>query len=296
MKKARNERFSKSRYFCFIGIIALGLVASLCPASSEGTEVAESEQLGELRYFTLYSKEVGVSYRLGVATPPGYDKSGAPYPAVFTLDGAYYLQTFREWFYEDDNDIIIVAILNTDRRNIDYMPPNDCTSGGGGNYDFLNFLVLELVPYLDENYNIDPSLRLLFGHSHGGSFVFYTLFYDHGENFPLLLSTDASIDCNLRYFQNLEPSYHRTNNRLPVVLYAAAATGGNAKFVYPFMQNLMSRGYQGLVAKSKVFYGSHDGILAQALPSGFNWIGSQIDDTPTPNKAMPFIPLLLLDN
>ena len=129
----------------------------------------------------------------------------------------------------------------------------------------------------------------------GGSFVFYTLFSDHGETFPLLLSTDASIGCNLHYFEGLERSYHSANNLLPVVLYAAGATEQNAGFVRPFMQNLMSRGYEGLVAKYEEFHGSHDGILAEALPSGFNWLGSQIDYTPAPNKAMPWIPLLLLD-
>ena len=142
MKKARNEGFNKLRYFCFIGIIAFGLITSIGPASSEGAEGVESAQLGELRYFTLDSKEVGVSYRIGIVTPPGYNESGAPYPAVFTLDGAYYLQTFREGFYGNDSDIIIVAILNSYRRNIDYMPLNECNSGGGGNYAFLNFLVL----------------------------------------------------------------------------------------------------------------------------------------------------------
>jgi enterochelin esterase-like enzyme len=278
MNKARYDRFYILRYLYFIGIIALGLFTSLDPADSEGGGVAGSENLGELRYFTLDSKEVGVSYRIGLATPPGYDESGAPYPSVFTLDGAYYLQTFREGFYENDSDIIIVAVLNSDRRNIDYMPRNQCDSGGGGNKAFLKFLVRELVPYLNENYNMDPSLRILFGHSHGGSFVFYTLFADHGDNFPLLLSTDASIGCNLRYFNTLERSYHSANNRLPVVLYAAGATGQNAKFVRPYMQNLMSRDYQKLVAKYEEFHGSHDGILAEALSSGFNWLGSQIDE------------------
>ena len=279
MKKARNECLNILPYPCLIGLIALGLFTSLGQASSEGMEGAGSEKLGELRYFTLDSKEVGVSYSIGLATPPGYDESGAPYPSVFTLDGAYYLQTFREWFYENDSDIIIVAVLNSDRRNIDYMPKNQCDSGGGGNTAFLKFLVRELVPYLNENYNMDPSLRILFGHSHGGSFVFYTLFSDHGDNFPLLLSTDASIGCNLNYFNTLERSYHEQNNRLPVVLYAAGATGHNAKFVRPFMQNLKSRGYQELVAKYEEFHGSHDGILAEALPSGFNWLGSQVEET-----------------
>ena len=246
-----------------------------------------SEKLGELRYFTLDSEEVGVSYRIGVATPPGYDESHAPYPAVFALDGAYYLEMFRDMFYENDSNIIIVAVLNSDRRNIDYMPLNRCNSGGGGNTAFLKFLVRELVPYLNENYNMHPSLRLLFGHSHGGSFVFYTLFADHGDTFPLLLSTDASIGCNLPYFNNLERSYHSENSRLPVLLYAAGATEHNAVFVRPFMQNLKSRGYEKLIAKYDEFHGFHNGILSEAIPSGINWLDSQIDElTPFPAEII----------
>ena len=115
MKKARNERFNKLRYFCFIGMVAFELLTNLGPASSEDAENVGSEKSGELRYFTLDSEEVGVSYSIGVATPPGYDESGAPCPAVFSLDGAYYLEMFREWFHENDSNIIIVAVLNSDR-------------------------------------------------------------------------------------------------------------------------------------------------------------------------------------
>lgn len=159
------------------------------------------------------------------------------------------------------------------------MPINGCSPDGGGNIAFLNFLVLELIPYLDENYNIDSSLRILFGHSHGGSFVFYTLFADHGENFRLLLSTDASIGCSLGYFELLEQTYHSENADLPVILYAPGASEQNAEFVRPFMQNLMSRDYEELVATYGEFGGSHDGILDEALSLGFDWLGSQVEDT-----------------
>ncbi len=287
MKKARNECFNRLHYLCFIGIVALVLINSPGPASSENVEYMGSEELGELRYFTLDSEEVGVSYRIGVATPPGYDETDVPYPAIFALDGAYYLEMFRDMFYENDSKIIIVGVLNSDRRNIDYMPVNQCNSGGGGNTDFLNFLVRELVPYLNENYNMHPSLRILFGHSHGGSFVFYTLFADHGDTFPLLLSTDASIGCNLPYFNALERSYHIANSRLPVLLYAAGASEHNAKFVRPFMQNLKSRGYHKLIAKYEEFRGSHNGILSEAIPGGINWLASQIDElTPFPAEII----------
>ena len=295
MKTKKYECLIDLRFLCFIGIFTLGFIIGLGPALCDVTEGAETEKLGDLRYITLQSKQVGLSYRIGVATPPGYNASGTPYPAVFALDGSYYLQTFREWFFQDDSDIIIVAVLNSNRRNIDYMPPNNCTMGGGGHSAFLQFLTLELLPYLDENYNIDPLLRLLFGHSHGGSFVFYTLFSDHGENFPFLLSTDASIGCNLPYFQDLARRYSLVNDSLRVVIYAAGASQGNAEVVRSFMHNYVTNDYEGLVAKYEEFQGSHDGILSNALPNGFTWIGSQIELPPAPTTVLPFI-LLLLDN
>ena len=295
MTKPIIKHSNKLRCFFYISLVALCWIACLYPAGIKYVEGADSGQFGELRYVYLSSKEVGVVYTIGIATPPGYHESGGPYPAIFALDGAYYLQTFREWFYEDDQDIIIVAVINSDRRNTDYMPTNSCTPNGGGNDAFLNFLVKELVPYLDQNYSMSPSLRLLFGHSHGGSFVFYTLFTDHGENFPLLLSTDASISCNLPYFQDLARAYKLTNNNLPAVFYAAGASEGNAQFVQSFMHNYVSNIYEGLVSKYEGFQGSHDGILSNALPNGIIWIGSQIELPSYPNRFMPFI-LLLLDD
>ena len=142
MKRAKKERFNRLRYLCFIGIVAFGFIISLAPASSEDVADAGSEESGELRYVTLDSKEVGVSYSIGIATPPGYDESGAPYPAIFALDGAYYLDMFRDMFYENDSNIIIVGVLNSDRRNIDYMPLNHCNSGGGNWYHTLTRIII----------------------------------------------------------------------------------------------------------------------------------------------------------
>ena len=57
MKKAKNERFNKLRYLCFIGIVAFGFITSPGPASSEDVADVGPKELGELRYVTLDSKE-----------------------------------------------------------------------------------------------------------------------------------------------------------------------------------------------------------------------------------------------
>lgn len=104
-----------SRLLFIICIISIGAITTIGTGGGDGG----ADQLGEVQSLSLESNEVGVSYSISVATPPGYDESGDPYPAVFVLDGNYYFQSFRKGFYDDDGDVIIVAINNSHRRDTD---------------------------------------------------------------------------------------------------------------------------------------------------------------------------------
>lgn len=227
--------------------------------------------------FTIISQSVyGVTYNINVGLPPLYDQTGPPHAAIFILDGDYYFDEFYE-SYDEDDDFLVIGINNSDRRNIDYLPDNQCEVEKGGRDAFFNFLVTELVPYLDENYNIDNGLRLLFGHSHGGSFVFYTLFADHGDTFSALFSNDASLQCwNV---SSMESIYYSSNDSLPVIFYSSAASDGNADVITPVMEAIKQRNYADLILKYEIFTGTHDEILGKALSSGLNWISYQIESS-----------------
>lgn len=125
---------------------------------------SDSETPQSIETFSIESDEVGISYSISVGLPPNYKDSGIPHAAIFLLDGNWFFNDLYE-SYDEDDDFILIGINNTHRRDIDYLPFNTCGIEGGGNTNFLDFLVNELVPYLDSEYNIDPSLRLLFGHS-----------------------------------------------------------------------------------------------------------------------------------
>jgi predicted alpha/beta superfamily hydrolase len=277
----RKVRVSKvAAYRILSWLLIIGLVGFFgCGGGGGGDSDGESEEtqtdLGEVREFSMVSSEVGVSYDISVGTPPSYEKSTGGYPAIFVLDGDYYFDWFREGFFDDGEELILVGINNSNRRNADYMPENDCDSDGGGNEAFLRFLTLELVPYLDGEYDIDPSLRVLFGHSHGGSFVLYAMLEDQGETFPLLLSTDPSIRCADNYFDDMEEVCFSENVRLPVTLYVAGATDGNADSVQPYMENLISRNYEDFTVTYEEYDTTHDGILNEALSPGFSWLDDQ---------------------
>ena len=256
-------------------IFILGTISIIGTGGGSG-DSSDSEVSKSMETFSIESDAVGIKYNISVGLPPMYDETGTPHAAIFLLDGDNFFNDFYE-SYDEDDDIILIGINNTHRRNIDYLPANTCETEGGGNTNFLDFLANELVPYLDSEYNIDSSLRLLFGHSHGGSFVFYTLFTDHGETFPLLFSNDASVRC--WGVLSLEQSYFSESVNLPVIFYSSGATEGGADDVRPVMEKIISREYVGLKIKYDEIQGTHDGILNAAFSRGFDWIGSQLPDS-----------------
>lgn len=255
-------------------IFFLGTISIVGTGGGDGGN-SDSETKQSTETFSIESDSVGIKYNISVGLPPTYDETGTPHAAIFLLDGDNFFNEFYE-SYDEDDDIILIGINNTHRRNTDYLPVNTCEIEGGGNAKFLEFLVNELVPYLDSEYNIDSALRLLFGHSHGGSFVFYTLFTDHGETFPILFSNDASLRC--WGVLSLEQKYFDQNLDLPVVFYSSGATEGGADEVRPVMEKIIDREYVGLKVKYDEILGTHDGILNAAFSRGFDWIGSQLLD------------------
>ena len=141
---------------------------------------------------------------------------------------------------------MIVAIGNEALRARDYVPANICTSGGGGQAAFLQFIGTELVPFVEANFASDPQRRILLGHSHGGSFVIYALFNEVPARrlFASYLADDSSIDCMSGTVFGWESAYAAANTALPVRLHVsyAANAAGNVTLV----QQVQSRHYTGL--------------------------------------------------
>jgi len=255
-------------------VFIFGAISILATGGGSGGG-SDSEISKTMETFSIESEVVGIKYNISVGLPPTYDDTDTPHTAIFLLDGEIFFNDFYQSYDEDDNHILI-GINNSYRRDTDYMPINTCWENGGGNQSFFMFIKTELVPYLDTQYNIDPSLRILVGHSNGGSFVFYTLFTDHGETFPLLFSNDASVRC--WDVLSLEQSYNDQNLDLPVIFYSSGATEGGADDVRPVMEKIISRDYVGLKVKYDEIQGTHEGILNTAFSNGFDWIGSQLPD------------------
>jgi predicted alpha/beta superfamily hydrolase len=175
------------------------------------------------------SSQVGMTYKLLITLPPGYEQEQRSYPVLYYLDawmlGGVMHDSHRiAGLLQAIEPVILVGIsLDGDpsaffyARSRDYTPtrvspeklgPDAAawvpTSGGGK--EFLNFLKLELIPHIEANYRADSSDRGLLGYSLGGLFAAWvaykepSLFKRYGICSPSLYWDDAMV---VRLWENL---------------------------------------------------------------------------------------------
>lgn len=164
-----------------------------------------------------YSKSKDLPYVLSISHP----KKPAPpsgYPIIYVLDGNAFFQSVEESIRlqsrrADKTNVqkaIVVGIgyptdddFDTDRRFYDFTPstkhheiitrPNgDPYPENGGADIFINFLKNEVIPFIVEQYHVDQTRQILFGHSLGGLFVLHTLF-NHPDLFQSYIASSPSI-------------------------------------------------------------------------------------------------------
>ncbi len=144
------------------------------------------------------------------------------------------------------------------------------TSGGGENY--LRFLSEELVPRVEREYRVDPKMRLLHGHSLGGTFVVNTIFRQPRAFTHYIASAPAlSVDGGL----TSEKDYALGNSSLPVNLYAAIGSLDDPAFISSFdafSDTLKGRNYSDLRWVAKQLEGeTHRSLMPLVLRDGLRW-------------------------
>jgi len=133
-------------------------------------------------YFPFVSKQTGRTYHIYIRLPEGYDVTDREtrYPIIYLTDGdsLFPMLASQHLFLHYDDKIpeaIIVGLAYggfdpaINKRDVDYTE-----EGGAAAYQ--RFLANELMPLIEEKYHADPARRILFGQSHGGTFVLYSAY------------------------------------------------------------------------------------------------------------------------
>lgn len=232
-------------------------VAAFGQGYTTGNRVAiKSEVLGEDRVIL-------------VRTPPGYERDGQRYPALYLTDGDAHLghtASTIEFLARNGRmpEMIIVAITNTDRTR-DLTPTNASmwrpdgaemkmpTSGGADK--FLKFIEAELIPKIEKDYRTQP-YRVFAGHSFGGLFAIHT-FLTRPEVFNAYIAVSPSMHWDNQLLSRKAEEFFRDRKELDRTLYFTLANEGGA----------MREGFDRF-----------KGILGKSKPKGFEWGAMLMED------------------
>jgi len=173
-------------------VIALTSLVAVAVSSCSG-DANPLDHLPALRgdYFPFDSRSVGRPFHIHVRLPENYQSDeSVRYPVVYLLDGdsLFPILAASHLFLTIDEGLpeaIVVGIAygsfdpSINRRGFDFSTPvENADPERGGAAAFHDFLKSELIPQIENRYRTDPSRRVLFGQSRGGSMVLYSAFTD----------------------------------------------------------------------------------------------------------------------
>ena len=251
-----------------------------------GQEVAQPMLLGES--MVIDSEVLTESRRVFIATPSSYEQNDGQYGVVYVLDGdtqfnhvvssAEFLAGFAN---QSIPPLVVVGIGNTNRVR-DMTPPSEAPQNQflqqGGADQFLEFIVDELTPWVDERYRT-TDYKVLVGHSLGGLFAVHSLISE-SDAFDSVLVIDPSLSWNSQETAQQASEFVAANAGLSTSLYLAVSDIGAPDFsgTQRLIEVLSANAPRSLRWHFAEFTGeSHDSVPLPAVFRGLRWIFADWD-------------------
>ncbi len=231
----------------------------------------EFEILGTTDSFTITSTSVNVDFKIYIYLPPNYPQQNLEYPLIIGLDGdtefenmaAIVSQKIKNGNIPPSIFVGIGYVGGDDdesNRNRDYTPSvtqdiEDGVTGGAGN--FYDFIRTELIPELENNYQIDTTkTKTLMGHSYGGLFTLFVMFQERATNpFDKFIPVASSFWYDSGVIFEFEETYSQINSDFPVSVYTTMGSLEGAVMVASFKEmnaRINSRHYSSLKYRSEI--------------------------------------------
>ena len=262
------------------------------------------------------SARTGRQYRITVSLPYSYQTPSAEgwpfpvvqkWPVVFLLDANWYFGMVTDMVRSmawcgGTRDAIVVGIgypASEDaqdawmeafaRRNADFTAVRDMELENerqaftkrpvqtGDAERFHQFIRDELIPFVEHNYRVDASRRILAGHSRGANFAAYALFED-----PALFNSFIIASCGPsdedRYIFKREEAYAKAHKTLATRVFLSAgeleeeAESTTVTDTLRLAAVLESRKYEGLSLVKRVFPElNHCEVIAPSFQAGLKF-------------------------
>jgi len=278
-----------------IGLLLSQALSACAPRTSEAQALAPTASspqtfanvtMPDTEVRQLTSSSTGRDYDIYVRFPAEYAQGQKEYPVLYVLDGQWDFKLLDSIYggLEYDGfvpEMIIVGITYSGDhpdynalRAMDYTPvPDAFIPGSGDAPKFFAFLKEELLPFIESNYRVDPSQRILMGSSFGGTFTLYAMFTEPSLFSGYVAASPSVVYGNRNVFKQ-EAEYANSNQALPARLFLSV--GGLEELAYPvheFMDVLNERDYTGLVMETRTIEGErHAGNKPEAFNRGLRFI------------------------
>lgn len=255
--------------FIFITCLLFIVISISAPSQIQTTGTFNLYNTNLLKFS---SNVVDDTFHIFISLPDSYGKTKINYPVLYALDGdvAYGMAASIARYLQIGGSIpelIIVGIgygaIKENEGNMkrrDYTPTQKSNKPNtGGAEKFLEFLVKELIPYIDSSYRTDTSSRIINGYSLGGLFVFYALFNNPGTFDKYIIGSPYLIWDNYAIFDYEEKASLKLSETNATVFISVGSEESEEKYFNPIDEMvtiLQGRDYKGLNIQTKVFDGS----------------------------------------
>jgi len=182
--KMKENRSANIKHDTTIIMTIAGWQDNFAPAEKKHTASANVHIISE----KFDMPQLGRQRRIWIYLPADYESSRKKYPVIYMHDGQNlfdeYTSGYGEWGLDEIMDklpvkeqCIIVGIDHGGEYRISEYDPYDTKYGKGQGDAYLDFLVKNLKPYVDEHYRTkkDPKNTTIAGSSMGGLISMYAI-------------------------------------------------------------------------------------------------------------------------
>jgi len=238
----------------------------------------------------LPRNSAGRQYELYVSIPASYYRETARrYPVVFVTD-AYWdfvkIDAIRGALnYDKVAPEYVTVGLGYAGENLDYgdlrrweLSPAPLGGGGadasGHASDFLHTIETEIIPFIEREYRIDSSHRVLAGGSLGGLFALYTM-YTKPDLFSAYIAASPSVEVDNDWLFGYEDAFAKSGRTLHARLFVAVGGNESSRQLAPvkrFSERVVARKSPGLAYSFRIIEGErHAGMQFEAYAQGLIW-------------------------
>jgi predicted alpha/beta superfamily hydrolase len=213
--------------FCFLCVLVLLFIGYGCQKEA-------LSQLGIYEEIDFRSERLAEDFQIFTFLPPNYSEQ-RNYPIVYLMDAEWYFEkTVRDLEVSMASgklpECILVGVgyqnFDESKRFRDYTFPADeeydILTGQADRYH--EFLEKDLLPFMEAQYRVDTTQRILMGHSLGGLNTIYSLFQQRGTAFSGFVALSPSLWWADQYIFGLEETLRQPNMETSREVYIGVGT------------------------------------------------------------------------